>query len=515
MEDRKPILFKKIRDKHAVLCKDSDDNVYNLEFILEDDNITMMCHNTVPELYNEYMYSKCLSLKDLKNLDILLSKYNNTAKIFGFLKNLEPRNCSARVNENELNLSLQIPDLDNNFISITLMKEKETKKEKQEKEEKKEKRINANKIYEEEVNLSKFKKQEERINELEDKNKKKEKRIKELEDKNEKQENKINELEDKNKKQEKRTKELEDKNKKQEKKIYELEDKSKKQEKIINEIKNDNLMKIKKLEQKDIEFEKSIKLMNEKLSQYLSNNINYNYDNMFQKLGSKIITDRRHLECINSGIKKLFNKNMKDIILKHEYEAENNPLLSYKNNCKNLNNVLLLIKTSDNRNFGAFYQANNIDLDGVIEYENENENGNEIIFYSILYHNSFIFSLDDYKIYKSNSSQKKIFEYPCFSVVFNNRSNLFCGTEDKINILKGLEKELKEIKSRLELINNNAGPINQYYSEDNHEMTSTIENGAFPLINLNNINEDKSFILSWRKQFFITNLEVYEIIIDN
>ena len=501
MEDLKPILFKKIRDKHAVLCKDSDDNVYNLEFILEDDNIKMICSNTAPELCNEYMYSKCLSLKDLKNLDILLSKYNNTAQIFGFLKPLEPRNCSARVNENELNLLLQIPDLDYNFISITLLKEKEPKKDKEEKEEKKEKKINANKIYEEEVNLSKFKKQEERINELEDKNKEKEKRIKELEVKNKKQENKINELEDKSKK--------------QEKKINELEDKSKKQEKIINEIKNDNLRMIKKLEQKDIEFEKSIKLMNEKLSQYLSNNINYNYDNMFQKLGSKIITDRRHLECINSGIKKLFNKNMKDIILKHEYEAENNPLLSYKNNCKNLNNVLLLIKTSDNRNFGAFYQANNIDLDGVIEYENENENGNEIIFYSILYHNSFIFSLDDYKIYKSNASQKKIFEYPCFSVVFNNRSNLFCGTEDKINILKGLEKELKEIKSRLELINNNAGPINQYYSEDNLEMTSTIENGAFPLINLNNINEDKSFILSWRKQFFITNLEIYEIIIEN
>ena len=266
---------------------------------------------------------------------------------------------------------------------------------------------------------------------------------------------------------------------------------------------------IKKLEQKDIEFEKSIKLMNEKLSQYLSNNINYKFDNIFQKLWSKIITDRRHLECINSGIKKLFNKNMKDIILKHEYKAENNPLLSYKNNCKNINNVLLLIKTSDNRNFGAFYQANKINLDNIINYENE------IIFHSRVNHNSFIISLDDYKIYKSNASQQKIFEYPYFSIVFNNRSNLFCGTEDKINILKGLEKELKEIKSRLELINNNAGPINQYYSEDNHEMTSTIENAAFPLINLNNINEDKSFILSLRKHFFITNLEVYEIIIDN
>ena len=512
MEDEKPILFAKNRDKKEVLCRDSDDNVYNLEFILEDDNIKMICTNTAPELCNEYMYSKCLSLKDLKNLDILLSKYNNTAQIFGFLKPLEPRNCSARVNENELNLLLQIPDLDYNFISITLLKEKEPKKDKEEKEEKKEKKINANKIYEEEVNLSKFKKQEERINELEDKNKEKEKRIKELEVKNKKQENKINEKEDKNKKQEKKINELEDKSKKQEKKIKELEDKSKKQEKIINEIKNDNLRMIKKLEQKDIEFEKSIKLMNEKLSQYLSNNINYNYDNMFQKLWSKIITDRRHLECINSGIKKLFNKNMKDIILKHEYEAENNPLLSYKNNCKNLNNVLLLIKTSDNRNFGAFYQANNIDLDGIINYENEN--GNEIIFYSIVYHNSFIISLDDFKIYKSNTSQKKIFEYPCFSIAYNNRSNLFCGTEDKINILKNLEEELKEIKWRLELINNNAGPTNPHYNEENDEMVSTIENGSFPLTNLNNINEDKSFILSWRKNFFISNLEIYEVIID-
>ena len=484
MEPGKPTLFAKISDKKEVLCRDSDDNVYNLEFILEDDNITMICHNTVPELYNEYMYSKCLTLKDLKNVHILLSKYNNTAQIFEFLKNLQPRNCSARVNDNELKIILQIPDLDNNFISISLMKEKEAKKGKKEKEEKKENKINANKIYEEEDNLLKFKKQEEIINELENKIKKQEKKINELEDKSKKQEKKINEFEDKNKK----------------------------QEKIMDEIKNANLRKIKQLEQKDIEFEKSIKLMNEKLSQYLSNNINYNFDNMFQKLWSKIIIDRRHLECINSGIKKLFNKNMKDIILKHEYIAENNPLLSYKNNCKNLNNVLLLIKTTDNRNFGAFYQANNIDLDGIINYENEN--GNDIIFYSIVYHNSFIISLDDFKIYKSNSSQKKIFEYPCFSVMFNGRSNLFCGTENKINILKDLEKELKEIKSGLELIKNNAGPTNPYVSEDNYEMTTTIENGAFPLINLNNKNENKSFILSWRKQFFISNLEIYEVIIE-
>ena len=70
---------------------------------------------------------------------------------------------------------------------------------------------------------------------------------------------------------------------------------------------------------------------------------------------------------------------MKKMTLKYDYIAGNNPLLSYKNKCKNLHNVLIAIKVNNSINFGAFYQKNNIGLDGFINYESKY--GNEVIFY--------------------------------------------------------------------------------------------------------------------------------------
>ena len=112
----------------------------------------------------------------------------------------------------------------------------------------------------------------------------------------------------------------------------------------------------KRLEERVKNLEKEIELLKSALPNYLEKSL-------FQKLkSSKIIKEIEQLELINRGINSLFQKNIKDIILKYEFKEKdkNNSLSYFNNNYKNLTNVLLVVKTKEFRSFGAFYQKKKI-----------------------------------------------------------------------------------------------------------------------------------------------------------
>ena len=83
---------------------------------------------------------------------------------------------------------------------------------------------------------------------------------------------------------------------------------------------------------------------------------------LFLKLkSSQIIKEVQQLELINRGINNLFQKNIKDIIFKYKFNPQDkgNSLSFFSNIYKylgNLTNILLVVKTTKNRSFGAFYQ---------------------------------------------------------------------------------------------------------------------------------------------------------------
>ena len=261
---------------------------------------------------------------------------------------------------------------------------------------------------------------------------------------------------------------------------------------------------------------------------------------LFQKLkSSQIIKKLQHLELINRGINNLFQKNIKDIIFKYEFNSQDKAdSLSFFSNIykylDNLTNILLVVKTTKNRCFGVFYQIfrndynynynnynnGNYPITKVVPYQNafnysvktKNSIGNQIsvenissffpnigthiinIKYKInidpvQYPNSFFFSLDHLKIY---NSQFNILEYPSFIIEYNNDKKIFCGTEKKNNNIKRL----------LESINRNV--LGNYEVIKLHTKGG-INNG------INGKEIDYSFILSNQEQFENLKLEIYEI----
>ena len=119
----------------------------------------------------------------------------------------------------------------------------------------------------------------------------------------------------------------------------------------------------KRLEERIKNLEKEVELLKSALPNYLDKSL-------FQKLkSSKIIKDIEQLELINRGINSLFQKNIKDIILKFEFKEKeiNNSLSFFDNDYKNLTNILLVFKTKELRSFGVFFQ--NKDYHNINMYE--------------------------------------------------------------------------------------------------------------------------------------------------
>lgn len=263
---------------------------------------------------------------------------------------------------------------------------------------------------------------------------------------------------------------------------------------------------------------------------------------LFQKLkSSQIIKKPQQLELINRGINNLFQKNIKEIIFKYEFNSQDkgNSLSFFTDIYKylgNLTNILLVVKTTKNRSFGAFYQIFRNDYNynynngnypitntcagnsysyaigpmAVECPENQISVKNEISAYypitgvygymdnlkyninidPVQYPNSFFFSLDHLKIY---NSQFNILEYPSFIIGYNNDKKIFCGTEKKNN----------EIKRLLVSINSNV------LGAEGVRLRGTEVNVINKRANDKEINY--SFILSNQEQFENLNLEIYEI----
>jgi hypothetical protein len=309
-------------------------------------------------------------------------------------------------------------------------------------------------------------------------------------------------------------------------------------------------------------FEENLKLKKEnnrlvERVKYLENEIEflksflpyYLDKSLFLKLkSSQIIKEVQQLELINRGISNLFQKNIKDIIFKYKFNAQDqsNSLSFFSNIYKylgNLTNILLVVKTTKNRSFGAFYQIFRNDYN-----YNYNKNYNNIIYANVAaprivetyskpspeknipsgnqitvqndyftmnynmaygqqygqqsinnikyninidpvqYPNSFFFSLDHLKIYNSNNSQFNISENPSFIIEYNNDKKIFWGTKKKNN---EIGKIIMNIGKRY-----GGGAI--LLDQENKQTTKSEE-------------IDYSFILSNQEQFENFILEIYEI----
>lgn len=105
-------------------------------------------------------------------------------------------------------------------------------------------------------------------------------------------------------------------------------------------------------ENKRLNLEKEVELLKSALLNYLDKSL---FLNLYS---SKIIKDIEQLELINRWINSLFQKNIKDIILKFEFKEKeiNNSLSFFDKDYKNLTNILFVVKTKELRSFGVFFQ---------------------------------------------------------------------------------------------------------------------------------------------------------------
>jgi len=308
------------------------------------------------------------------------------------------------------------------------------------------------------------------------------------------------------------------------------------------------------LEEKIKNLEKEVELLKSALPNFLDKSL-------FQKLkSSKIIKDLEQLELINRGINSLFQKNIKDIILKFEFKEKeiNNSLSFFDKDYNNLTNILLVLKTKELRSFGVFFQKK--DYHNIIMYEVQPSFGGMQFgqgnFYNInsnplQYPNSFFFSLDKLKIYNSNNSQYNILENPSFIIQYDIYNNQFCGTEQKnqneiiknLNeniknqnaIIQKLQNEINNIKTKIEEINKNQNTRNgilypQTFPQNvkniySNRNTSQNMPTSIPIIMQQNMDNmyasgasdqnitriDHSFALSNQEKFESNCLEIYEI----
>ena len=154
----------------------------------------------------------------------------------------------------------------------------------------------------------------------------------------------------------------------------------------------------------------------------------YELVNVFNNLGSKeLISKKEKLGLINSGIKKVFKQNISDCILIYKFDPKDNNDIpnKFRSNCEVLNNILIIIKTMNNKIFGFFYKEEN---------NNNFMTGNfgiiETIFDTRNYLNdSFAFSFNKDKIYYSDISHKDSYENPGFALKFNYNKSSFFGNE--------------------------------------------------------------------------------------
>ena len=206
----------------------------------------------------------------------------------------------------------------------------------------------------------------------------------------------------------------------------------------LNELKqNEIIEEYKILKDKNEKLEKRIEILEDFINMVkLSLPFNsfdlslYELEYVFKKLDSKeLISKKEHLGLINSGVKKLFKKNISECILIYKFiPKDNNDIPNiFREYCEGLDNVLIILKTMNNKIFGSFYNNNNYNNNN---YKTQDFGNNKKIFDTRNYSSdSFIFSFDKNKIYYSDIFHKDSNENPGFLLNFNYKSSLFYGNE--------------------------------------------------------------------------------------
>ena len=201
----------------------------------------------------------------------------------------------------------------------------------------------------------------------------------------------------------------------------------------------------------------------------------YKLEDSYKSLNHELIKTRGELGLINSGIKHILNKSISKCILKYKASVDGKSSDIFHLKCDNIFYKLFIIKTTNERRFGVFFNGrqnnknnnkNNNNMENIspftsyrsneinipnnffstinslenfmtdnfsMDYINNNDfDKNEIFTCQFHPEKFFIFSLNRVKLYypQPNNASKM----PCFSINFDPNRESYYGKEKKINI---------------------------------------------------------------------------------
>ena len=287
----------------------------------------------------------------------------------------------------------------------------------------------------------------------------------------------------------------------------------------------------------------------------------YKLEKIFNKFDSfETISQREHLGLINSGIKYLFKENIKDCSQVYAFSKGNPQNVSqFLDKIMRTEYCLIVIKTMNDRTFGAFHKKNihRTYQQAMATINNSGYFGN--IFDTKNYKdNAFVFSFNNKKIYFSDLFYGDSYEQPNFSINYEGKNSCFTGVEYKsYNLNQNINNNTK-ISKPIKYSPNNymTEPINYYpnygstgigtealtsdvtYStkpnnncNNQEKYEANIDFGASPGASYDNRNEGASistnttngeffqmrrniYILSGINQFIVYALEIFDIKIE-
>ena len=247
---------------------------------------------------------------------------------------------------------------------------------------------------------------------------------------------------------------------------------------ILNEYKdiknNNNIIEENVIIQNDKDYlEKKIEMLEDEINKIklsipfnLFDNTLYVLEKVYNELDStEIISNRKYLGLINSGIKKIFDKNIKAFHLEYNFAKGNKQnLYQFSEKCQKLENLLIVIKTMNNTTFGAFFKKNNSrNFYGAVSFGMSNYCMHNFNSKDYNNNNSFIFSLDKMRIYYNDLFYKDSCEEPYFSIYYDENNKCFKG---------------KEYKSELSFPRNTVASSNCSTYSTNNNSTQNFQNNA-------------------------------------
>ena len=306
------------------------------------------------------------------------------------------------------------------------------------------------------------------------------------------------------------------------------EDKSNKKDEMNINIIEENV--ILRNDKKDLE--KRIEILEDEINKIkyslpfnLFDNSLYVLEKVYNKLDPvETISKREDLGLINSGIRRLYKKNIKDCSLVYIFaKGSDNNLYKFQEIFKKLENLLIIIKTMNNRTFGAFYTKSN---NSYFQPTPFLINTQQIC--------SFIFSLDNKRIYYTDLFYRDSYEKPNFTINYDVNNLCFKGIEYKGNNYSNKNGEGNLLAPSKSIINN------QYQDGGNFEAVSTCEGGSVfgAAVDLGTVAYSRAyetgtivefgasavgppivdcditkniFVLSGVKEFIVSNLEIFDV----